>query len=441
MEIIRIFCWGFTAAFFWGAYKFYELGLSPYASSQTGGIVFCLICAIIGLVISIKFEITDWKDRSEKNKAQQKKQKQFNEAMQQYRDATWRFPTKKFYEHCTKNGLTELNNSYSLEKAKLLAITIMRSEKIPVPDEYHHLYITPEKLGEYFQMGKQETMNLVAIEKRKQEAWNRTPHKASPNESQKTLLSLAQKLRSLRGIEKRRMMLNSSLEKLDEEIRRKKEGQEALRQVGFLMASSATQQKKSDWAILGGIAEGIAGPGAGAAVAIGTMQKNADIEQWNRQNQAAINRVALDIASSANGLNATIREMETAKRLLSSELSALDQKVVLSDCKTVDLWNKLDIHTDNVVKTETNVLEIKISIKNGYTPNVPENVRITVDGVLSAKVYFKDTLVSTTIVPLPLYGVECKTTATLTSLCEDYMEPNGQYRVIYEPIALWAMES
>ena len=215
MEIIRIFCWGFTVLAFWGAYKFYELSLHPYASSQTGMIIFCLICAIIGLVISIRIEIVNWNDRKEEKQAQQKKQEQINKAMQQYKDATWRFPTRKFYEHCTQNGIKALNNSYSLEKAKLLAITIMRSEKIPVPDEYHHLYITPEKLGEYFQMGKKETMNLVASEKRKQEAWNSTPHKASPNESQKTLLSLAQKLRSLRGIEKRRMMLNSSLEKLD----------------------------------------------------------------------------------------------------------------------------------------------------------------------------------------------------------------------------------
>lgn len=132
--------------------------------------------------------------------------------------------------------------------------------------------------------------------------------------------------------------------------------------------------------------------------------------------------------------------METAKLLLSRELSALEQKVVLTDYETAELWKKLKIRTDSVVKSETNVLEITTTIENSYRPDVPEHVKITMDGVLSAKVYFKDTFVGTALIPLPLYGVECCATATFTSLCEDYIGSNGKYKVVYEPIALWAME-
>lgn len=436
MNILRGLAWGFTAFMLFMAYKFYDFGLDPHASSTTGEIVFCLIGAALGLFFAIKFENVARFYRKQEKEAEDIK----NSTLQQYKDDTWEFPAADFYDYCINNGLQNLNSSFSVEKAKLLAKTILKEEEIPVPEEYHPRYLDANRLKEYFQKGKEEIEKEIAIEKHKEEVWNRTPHKATPNVVEKAQLELARDLTKLHGSDKRRSMLHHSIEKLEEEIRIKKEGQEAIRQVGFLMSNSAAQQKKSDWAILGGIAEGIAGPAAGIAVAMDTMQKNAEIDKWNQQNRAAVNRVALDIANSANDLNAPISELETAKLLLSREVSALEQKVVLTDCDTAALWKKLKIQTDGVVKTETNVLEITTRIENSYRPDVPAHVRITVDGVLSAKIYFKDTFVGTAIVPLPLYGVECQETAAFTSLCEDYMSLDGKYQVIYEPVALWAME-
>lgn len=436
MNFLRGLAWGFTAFMLFMAYKFYDLGLSPHAPSTTVGIVFCLICAAVGLFFAIKYEKVERFYRKQKKKAEDIK----NKTLQQYKDDTWEFPTADFYNCCISNGLQNLNDSFSVEKAKLLAKTILKEEKIPVPEEYHDRYLDAKRLKEYFRKGKEQVEKEIAIEQHNEEVWNSTPHKATPNVIEKAQLELAQKMTTLYGSDKRQLMLVHSIEKLEDEIRIKKEGQEALRQVGLLMSSSAVQQKKSDWAILGGIAEGIAGPAAGIAVAVSTMQKNAEIDKWNQQNRAAVNRVALDIANSANDLNAPISEMETAKLLLSREISALEQKVVLTDCETVALWKELKIQTDSVVKTETNVLEITTTIENSYKPDVPAHVRITVDGILSAKIYFKDICVGTAIIPLPLYGVECQAAATFTSLCEDYMSPDGKYKVIYEPITLWAME-
>lgn len=436
MNILRVLAWGFTAFTLFMAYKFYNLGLDPHASSTTVEIVFCLIGAAVGLFFAVKFENVARFYRKQEKEAEDIK----NKTLQQYKDDTWEFPTADFYNYCINNGIQNLNNSFSVEKAKLLAKTILKEEDIPVPEEYHHRYLDAKRLKEYFRKGKDQVEKEIAIEKHNEEVWNSTPHKATPNVIEKAQLELAQKLTTLYGSDKRQLMLSHSIEKLEEEIRIKKEGQEAIRQVGFLMSTSAAQQKKSDWAILGGIAEGIAGPAAGIAVAMNTMQKNAEIEKWNQQNRAAVNRVALDIANSANDLNAPISEMETAKLLLTREISALEQKVVLTDSETAALLKDLKIQTDSVVKTETNVLEITTTIENSYRPDVPAHVRITVDGVLSAKIYFKDTFVGTAIIPLPLYGVECQETATFTSLCENYMGSDGEYNVIYEPIALWAME-
>ncbi len=436
MGILRVLSWGFTAFMLFMAYKFYDLGLDPHASSTTGEIVFSLVCAVVGLAVSIKVESTARFYRKSEKEAERIKEEQ----LQRYKDDTWEFPVGDFYAFCIHNGIQNLNNSFSVEKAKLLALTILKQQEIPVPEEYHQRYLDVKQLKENFQKGKIEVEQEIAIEKRNEEIWNSTSHKATPNATEEAQLALAQKLAAQFGADKRRLMLSHSIEKLEDEIRIKKEGQEAIRQVGYLISSSAVQQKKSDWAMLGGIAEGIAGSAAGVAVAMDAMQKNAEIERWNQQNRAAVNRIALDVASSANDLNSTISEMQTAKMLLSRELSSLEQKVVLTEVETAELWKELKIRTDNVVKTKTNVLEITTTVENVYTPDVPENVRITVDGVLSAKVYCEDTLVGTTMIPFPLYGVACHATETFTSLCEDYMEGDRKYRVIFEPISLWCME-
>lgn len=440
MDIIRLFCWGITVGFFFAAYNYYKLAQSPYASSQTGMIVFCLFCAVIGLYFSIRVEVAEWKHKKDVKKAERAQQMQRDKAMQKYRDGTWIFPSKQFYNDCIENGITNLDNSFSLEKAKLLAKKIMREKKFPVPDEYQHRYVNEDKLREYFQSGHNEVMHLASIEKQKQEIWNRTPHKATLDETQKELIKLACGTANLHGTEKRRFMLNSSLKKLEDEIRRQKEGQEAIRQVGYLLATSATQKKKSDWAMLGGLAQGIAGPIAGIAVAADAIHKNAEIEHWNEQNRKAVNRIALDVYSSANNLNATIDDMVNAKLLLSKEISTLSEKVVISGVKIGELWNHLKIRTDSVVKSKTNALLISTTINNTYVPKAPENVRVTVDGILTAKVYCDETLIGTATIPLPLYGVECQSSASFDSMCEYYMEGDRKYTIIYEPIALWAME-
>lgn len=289
MEILRFLCWGFTALMLFMAYKFYDLGLDPHASSTTGEIIFCLIGAVIGLIISIKVESVARFYRKDEKEAERKKKS----TLQQYKDDTWEFPVADFYDYCTKNGIQHLNNSFFVEKAKLLALTILKEEEIPVPEEYHRRYLDAKRLKEYFQKGKEQVEEEIAIEKHNEEIWNSTPHKATPNTAQAYQLELAQKVASQLGTDKRHLMLRYSIAKLDDEIRLKKEGQEAIRQVGFLISSSAAQQKKSDWAILGGIAEGIAGPAAGVAVAMDAIQKNAEIEKWNQQNRAAVNRVAI----------------------------------------------------------------------------------------------------------------------------------------------------
>jgi len=440
MEYIRILCWFITAAFFWGAFKFYELSKLPYASSGTGMIIFSLLCAAVALYFSVKFELQAWKARKEAEEQETARQMRDAQAMQRYQNGTWAFPAKEFYRKCTENGITKLDHAFSLEKAKLLVVKIMQKQEYPVPAEYQHWYVSEQKLREYFQTGQLEIKQLAEAEKQKRDEWNRTPHKASPNEEQCALFALACGTKDLYGIQKRKYLLENSVRSIEEQIRRQKEAKEAMRQVGVLLSSSAAQKPKSDWAMLGGIAEGIAGPAAGIAAAADAMRKNAETEEWNRQNRQAVDRITMDIYSRANEVNATITEMETAKRLLSKELAALSEKVVLSGIDTGTLWNHLEIRTDRVVKSETNVLVLTTTLKNNYIPDVPEEVQMTVDGVLKATVYRKDTVVGTAIVPLPLYGAECQSAVSFDSLCEDYMEGNKSYHVCYEPIALWLME-
>lgn len=62
-----------------------------------------------------------------------------------------------------------------------------------------------------------------------------------------------------------------------------REGIAAVKTLGAMMQESAIRGQKAekDWAVLGGIANGIAGPIAGVATAVDTMQENAKIRAGN----------------------------------------------------------------------------------------------------------------------------------------------------------------
>lgn len=87
------------------------------------------------------------------------------------------------------------------------------------------------------------------------------------------------KYEGLIGREKRIAMLTAEREALLQKADTLKNGAKAV--------MSASQQKEKDWAVHGGIANGIAGPAAGVATAINIQAQNAQIRAQNKANLQA----------------------------------------------------------------------------------------------------------------------------------------------------------
>ena len=211
-------------------------------------------------------------------------------------------------------------------------------------------------------------------------------------------------------------------------------------QLGGILATSVSQQKTSDWAFLGGIADGLAGPGAGAAVALNVMAENAKIEAENQRKREGALKIVHGFQNDSIRIGAERTDLEKAASILENELKELEKKVVLSNLKAETFNTEFEVVKKLVQKTDTNLLKVSIDLENLSNPDVPDGVRIVADGTLLAKIYTGKTYVGEAIVPLPLYGIECRKAETITGYCPMYMEGNREYTVTLEPNNLWLME-
>lgn len=199
-------------------------------------------------------------------------------------------------------------------------------------------------------------------------------------------------------------------------------GIKAMRELGAIIASSTVQKKEHDWAIHGGIASGIAGPFAGAAVAIDVMQKNAEIrekneanKQWGLQQQSFYN----DLASQA------AKKFPTAK-----SMSQIEKEYIAEFRWPVSqLFSCLEFSN---VCTEVDKVTGAVSIKVDW---VQKDKSICIDGSLRAKLYVDGKCVGCGYMILPKVGTVLGK-GTLEALCTD-PHLQGKYDVKMEPIDLW----
>lgn len=347
------------------------------------------------------------------------------------KEGKWEFPCDEFYDSCIQKGVKEVDSSFYFQKALIIARNIIASKEVPI--EYHEMYLTEKQIKLYFSIGKENA-------EIKRNEWISTPHQAKPNETQRRNIELAQKLASAYGLQKRKTMLSDSLESVNEEIKKKQEGEDALRQLSFILASSAKEEKPKDWAILGGIANGIAGAGAGIAVALDAMEENKRIEARNQRNREAVMNLSADIYSSSFEVSTSIGQLRTARDMLSNEIKKTDEKVVLDDVKGSVLYNALELCSVEIFKTKNNILEVELTLNNSFVPDVPEGVHIVIDGVLSADIFANNIKVGSVYIPLPLYGIECGKKETVVGYCKYYMPEEQSYSFKINKYNLWAME-
>jgi len=347
----------------------------------------------------------------------------------------WDFPTRKFYDKCKEAHCTDLNDEYSITKATNIAVELIREVCPGIDKSSCAAYLQVEKMTEFMAVGgKQYAVDMEAREKAM-----RTPRPAKGTKEEMTFIQRARALETCTGVEKRKKMLTDLISDYNAKIKAIREGEEAMKTLGLIYMDQ--QKKESSWAIMGGIAEGIAGSAAGVAAAINTMEENAKIREYNE----GMRRASRDVLSGAAQLSGSRYELEEELNRLKKQHAEAEEKICLKSPNSKEIWSNIRIGSAYVVKNESGVLtaEVTITQKKDFALNVPEQVQMVVDGTLTGTVFSGETNVGKICFPLPIYGFPINTGSriTLDGICTNTIEKGENFTVELDGTQnLWVME-
>lgn len=352
-------------------------------------------------------------------------------------NGTWEFPWEKYYQSCKESGFTELSTPFWEAKAEALADAILREEG--VQEEYRALYKSKEQLSEYLQKGREQDRQI----QQEAEENKKRSQIASLTDEQNKEIDFQNSLKDKDGRQKRDAMLEKIIASYNKKIDAVYKAQEAMKELAFAVASSAAETKTTSWATTAGIANGLAGPVAGIVAGAEAMQRNAEIEAANRRNREIVNDAASSIIAGSYSLSSDFDTLKKERAVFGKAQYDLRTKVVVEGENTDALYRSLQISEATVTSKAGGALSIGVTIKSDYqSAQVPEGVRVCVDGTLEGHVYAGDLLVDIITLPLPLYGVECQSPKPVRAeaLCGKYSINGEPYRVDWRPNKLWLME-
>lgn len=227
------------------------------------------------------------------------------------------------------------------------------------------------------------------------------------------------------GKEKMRIMLTHSIQALR---------RESDRIIDKAAGRSVTLEKESNWAAWGGFADGIAGPGAGLAMAMDVQQKNAQIRKRNSELlQTAMSYYAF-VANDAAKLT---RQADFEAEIRDS----LDEKLLDDKTDPKDIFKQLKIYEEKITVSETGAFCVtaKVGLQNLDGPKIYGDVKARIDGTILARVYEDDKLVGTATLVLPKLGVWFAREPVI-GICLGGSHPEKKQRIEFEAGNLWMIE-
>ena len=386
---------------------------------------------------AVEEEIRHEKEQAEKLRKQAEQRQQQN---QRGKDHSWLFPAEEFYNMCAKENATDLSNEYSFVKATNYAKQLIARENPLADMSAFNDYLEKEKLQSFLKLGKLKAQERVQMEK----ARNSVARSATPTPEEAAFLKRVREVRNLTGNQKRVKMLSDFLEDCDAEYQKALGEREAWTQLAT--AYGMQKQKEKDWSIRAGAAHGIAGPVAGAMTALEVMQENEKIREYNQGIQETANGY---ISKAANSLNEQT-EATVMRNHLERCIEEAKSKVALSNPNADILLQSIKTGDDPfIVKNGSGVLNISMGIrlKRPVNSDVPDGVKMVIDGTIVADVLYDDRKIGEVIFLLPVFGMPCDEPATITlrGMCDHSVgcdNEDGEYSIqVQEKQNLWVMES
>ena len=304
--------------------------------------------------------------------------------------------TERFYRECVREGIRDLRRPADKARLELYA-------------KNHGIQGSTEDLMAAFEKGKEEAA-------KSDRAAKEAAHKEriqQLREEEKQISNANRAFANCFGQDKPIKMCEAEIARCDQRLQ---ELENAYNSV--ISGASAFMQKKGDWAIAGGIANGLAGPAAGVATAIDVMQKNAEIDKNNQ----AVTNLSFGMQSQIVSQQIAVKEekarwlsrLEKAKTRLVQELPQ-DQLMSLLSCRVTE--KKI---------SETGAIRLKVSVEQTKPLRIYEDVKAVVDGSIQVLVYDgkeKNRNCAKGMICLPLEGcvpftqeVICKGDASVSSI-------------------------
>lgn len=395
-----------------------------------------LAAGIFLLVFAIKIEIDTRRkmkkqeaERARKKLEEERKWQRHKEINQRVKEGKWVFPAEDFYRKCRENHIEKLDSEFSVRKATQIAETVIKEANPDIFLDNCKEYLKKTRLEEYLYTGR------IAVKKEEER-----PRNANPNKQERTFIRRAKELSRQSEHRKRMKMLEDMASDYKVRIDQLREGEEALMQLGMIYADQ--RKKETSWAVMGGIAEGIAGSAAGIMAAANTMENNRTIREYN----ASMRKASMDIVSGIPDMMGDRIQLETELAQIEQQLSNIQSKVTLKNPSTDEIWENIQLGKPTIKKKESGVLAVSlpVAVKKPFVLDVPEGVLMVLDGTIKGEVWFEDNLVGEVFFPLPIYGIPSNMTAevTLDGMCGRSVGFDGEYTVkIADTQNLWIMEA
>lgn len=311
---------------------------------------------------------------------------------------------KNFYEKCCENGINDLTTEKDLQKAILIA------EQLSIKNT--------KNIKKIYQQGKE----LYKADKAAEYAAVNRQKLREKKEAEKVIFDERTKYAEFKGREKRAAILKDKADALFGEAYRLEKGMD------LLMRSS--QQKEIDWATHGGIAAGLAGGGAGAAVAIDAQIRNMEIRAKNDEAMKSLIPASMLIKGSASDMRKKAGDIILLKNAAEIKL--------IGNIPAEDLMQYFVFNNKKVTISETGAFEISVNAKLKRDVTIFDDVSAVIDGTIAADLYQDNKKVGTALMVLPTFGIG--EACTLEGICLSGASKDKPYELKLRPYHLWAME-
>lgn len=354
------------------------------------------------------------------------------------KEGKWQFPTEKFYQDCNEKKVGDVSSEYGYNKAKSIAEQLIQEDCLEADMSCFQGYLTKEKLQEFLDIGKSQAEKTA---QRKLEQSKRV-RKGDADSTETTFMQRALAVAMLSGCQKRIKMLTYLADDCETEYQKAKSEEDVWKQLAIVQGMQ--QKKEKDWSIRAGAANGIAGPVAGMATVLDTMQENEKIRMYNQDVRSAADGYIAKAAATLDGQ----AKAKAARNRLEKSIEEAKAVVALPNPNADTLWKSMKVDYDNafISKSKSGVLNVSVDIRliRPVHLDVPDGVKMVIDGTIAADVMYEGNKIGEVAFLLPILGMPCDEPAaiTLKGMCQNSTGfDNGYTLEMKTKQNLWVMEA